>query len=190
MLEKIPSAVGHALSGIRSGLEKITCYAELAALPETIELESPMFGNGELIPRRFTADGQGLSPPLQWSSVPARAAALIILVEDADAPSPKPLVHCIVVDIPPENGSFNEGELKGPAGEGADHRLGENSFMKDEWLPPDPPPGHGLHRYIFQIFALSSRPDFRENPGRGEVVDTARNHGIAKGVLLGTYKRD
>src|SRR5436305_2547575 len=71
MLEKIPSAVGHALSGIRSGLEKITCYAELAAIPETIELESPMFGNGELIPRRFTADGQGLSPPLQWSSVPA-----------------------------------------------------------------------------------------------------------------------
>ena len=89
MLEKIPSAVGHVLSGLRSGLEKIACYAELAALPETIELESPMFGNGELIPRRFTADGQGLSPPLQWSSVPYGAAALVILVEDADAHRPQ-----------------------------------------------------------------------------------------------------
>jgi len=190
MLEKIPSAVGHALSGIRSGLEKITCYAELAAIPETIELESPMFGNGELIPRRFTADGQGLSPPLQWSSVPARAAALVMLVEDADAPSPKPMVHCIVVDILPDSGRFKEGELKGPADERAEHRLGENSFMKADWLPPDPPPGHGLHRYVFQIFALSRRHDFSETPGRGEVIKAARNHGIAKGVLIGTYKRD
>src|SRR3954471_20527553 len=123
MLEKIPSAVGHALSGIRSGLEKITCYAELAALPETIELESPMFGNGQLIPRRFTAAGKGLPPPLQWSSVPAGAAALVILVEDADAPSPKPMVHCIVVDILPDSGRFKEGELKGPADERAEHRL-------------------------------------------------------------------
>jgi Raf kinase inhibitor-like YbhB/YbcL family protein len=189
MLEKIPSAVGHVLSGLRSGLEKITCYAELDALPETIKLESPMFGSGELIPGRFTADGQGLSPPLQWSAVPSGAAALVILVEDADAPSPKPLVHCIVIDISPKSSRLNEGELKGPAGEGADHRLGENSLMKAEWLPPDPPPGHGLHRYIFQIFALSSRPEFSEKPGRSEVVDTARTYGIAKGVLIGTYKR-
>src|SRR3954464_8126941 len=113
MLEKIPTAIGHALSGIRSGLEKLTCYAELADLPETINLESSMFGNGEPIPRRFTADGEGLSPPLQWNSVPAGAAALVIVVEDADAPSPKPLVHCIVIDIPAESGRFAEGELKG-----------------------------------------------------------------------------
>ena len=62
--------------------------------------------------------------------------------------------------------------------------------MKADWLPPDPPPGHGLHRYVFQIFALSRRHDFSESPGRGEVIKAARSHGIAKGVLIGTYKRD
>ena len=68
-------------------------------------------------------------------------------------------------------------------------RLGKNSFLKSEWLPPDPPPGHGQHRYVFQIFALGTAPAFGAHPGRGEVIDHARKHGMAKGVLIGTYER-
>ena len=68
-------------------------------------------------------------------------------------------------------------------------RLGKNSFLKSEWLPPDPPPGHGQHRYVFQIFALRTAPAFGGQPGRGEVIDHTREHGIAKAVLIGTYQR-
>jgi phosphatidylethanolamine-binding protein (PEBP) family uncharacterized protein len=32
---------------------------------------------------------------------------------------------------------------------------GHNSYFTHRYLPPDPPPGHGPHRYAFQIFALS-----------------------------------
>ena len=38
------------------------------------------------------------------------------------------------------------------------------------WLPPDPPPGHGPHRYVFQVYALDSRPELDEGAGRGAVV--------------------
>ena len=95
MLENLPRAVGSALSGIRSGLEKIASFSVLSDLPESIGLTSQAFGNGEPIPLRYTADGVGISPPVQWLSVPKEAASLVLLVEDADAPSPEPLVHCL-----------------------------------------------------------------------------------------------
>ena len=188
MLEKLPRAVGSALSGIRSGLEKIAAFSDLNDLPETIRLASQAFGNGEAIPTRYTADGMGISPPVQWLSIPKEAASLVLLVEDADAPSPEPLVHCIVVGLPPQDGGLGEGALTEAASR-AGLCLGKNSFLKSEWLPPDPPPGHGQHRYVFQIFALGAASAFGAHPGRGEVIDHVRKHGIGKGVLIGTYQR-
>ena len=191
MLENIPRHVGSALAAFRSGMDNIACFSQsLSRLPATMSLRSPAFGNAAAIPRRFTADGEKMSPPLEWSHVPSAAAALVILIEDADAPSVKPLVHGIVADLPPRPGRLVEGELKSPAGEGTPHLLGRNSFMQAEYLPPDPPPGHGLHRYVFQIYALDAPPNFEKTPGRNEVIDRIRSYGLAKGVLLGTYERN
>jgi phosphatidylethanolamine-binding protein (PEBP) family uncharacterized protein len=57
------------------------------------------------------------------------------------------------------------------------------------WLPPDPPPGHGAHRYVFQVFALDIVPRFEARPGRTELLNKIRGHVIAKGMLIGTYER-
>ncbi|MEO7338654.1 MAG: YbhB/YbcL family Raf kinase inhibitor-like protein, partial [Caldimonas sp.] len=56
--------------------------------------------------------------------------------------------------------------------------------------PPDPPPGHGVHHYAFQVFALdASAPPFSDTPGRDEVLEALRDHAIASGCLIGTYER-
>jgi hypothetical protein len=57
------------------------------------------------------------------------------------------------------------------------------------WLPPDPPPGHGTHRYVFQVFALRSGADLSATPGRHEVIDAIANYAVACGYLIGTYER-
>ena len=190
MLQHIPSPIGHALSGFRSGLDNVACHsAGLAELPETISFGSPAFPDGTAMPTRYTADGEGLSPPLEWSGVPATAAALIILIEDADAPTPRPLVHGIVAELPALDGQLPEGELSGSSGRRASRLLGKNSFLRAEYLPPDPPPGHGAHRYVFQIYAVSRRPHFSNAPGRNQVVERVRLYGIAKGAFTGTYGR-
>jgi Raf kinase inhibitor-like YbhB/YbcL family protein len=187
MLQHIPSPIGHALSGFRSGLDSVACHsAGLAELPETISFGSPAFPDGTAMPTRYTTDGEGLSPPLQWSGVPDAAAALIILIEDADAPTPRPLVHGIVAELPAVDGQLPEGELSGSSG---GRLLGKNSFLRTRYLPPDPPPGHGAHRYLFQIYAVSRRPHFSNAPGRSQVVERVRLYGIAKGVFTGTYGR-
>ena len=73
---------------------------------------------------------------------------------------------------------------------GAGYKTGRNSYLQASWLPPDPPPGHGVHRYAFQLFALDgSAAAFSETPGRDEVLEALRDHAIASGCLIGTYER-
>jgi Raf kinase inhibitor-like YbhB/YbcL family protein len=196
MLQNIPSPIGHALSRFRSGLTNVACHsAGLAELPETIAFGSPAFPDGTAMPTRYTADGEGHSPPLEWSGVPDTAAALMILIEDADAPTPRPLVHGIVAELPGIDGQLPEDELSGSKlsgsrrSESSGRLLGKNSFLRAEYLPPDPPPGHGAHRYVFQIYAVSRRPHFSHAPGRSQVIERVRLYGIAKGVFTGTYGR-
>ena len=46
-----------------------------------------------------------------------------------------------------------------------------------------------MHRYAFQVFALSALVSFSETPGREEVVGVLRDTTIASGLLIGTYER-
>lgn len=190
MLQNLPRSIGRTLSGLRSGQENVTYFSRgVARMPESIGVRSPAFAAGAAIPVDCTADGQGRSPPLAWSGVPAATAALCLLIEDADAPSPSPLVYGTVCDLSPGDGALAEGEPKSPSYAGTPHRAGKTSFMKPEYLPPDPPPGHGPHRYYFQIFALDRRPEFSGTPGPSEAVRWIAHHGVAKGLLIGTYAR-
>jgi phosphatidylethanolamine-binding protein (PEBP) family uncharacterized protein len=56
-------------------------------------------------------------------------------------------------------------------------------------LPPDPPRGHGEHRYVFQVFALTPGPSFSSAPGRREFIEVILNRTLAVGCLIGTYER-
>jgi len=191
MLEKLPEVIGHALQGVRAGLDNIVFNTlGMREGMSSIELTSMAFADHAPLPQRCTADGEGVSPPLQWSGLPSGASSLVLVVEDADSPTPNPLVHAIVVGLAPENGTLAEGALPSQDNEGAaGMHVGRNSALQTAWLPPDPPPGHGVHRYAFQLFALRGEPAFSENPGRDEIVDALREHALASGLLVGTYER-
>ncbi|MCJ2091699.1 YbhB/YbcL family Raf kinase inhibitor-like protein [Methylobacterium sp. J-072] len=190
MLEKIPHAVGEALSGLKAGVEKTAYDAAFGDVPETLTLTSPAFADHGEIPARFTADGPGLSPPLAWSGLPTGTAALVLLVEDAGSPTPQPLVHLIVWALSPATAGLDEGALPSPdRPEAAESSLGKNSFLRPEWLPPDPPSGHGRHDYHFQLYAMGSSLDLPAHPGRGALLDAMRGRVIGKGRLVGGYAR-
>lgn len=190
MLENLPGMVGHALRNVRAGLDQIAFnQAGLRGGMDVIRIESLAFADHAPIPARYTADGEGLSPPLQWQGVPQGAAMLVLLVEDADAPTPRPLVHAIVVDLPAADGALAEGALKSPDHAGQAVHEGLNSYLMDGWLPPDPPPGHGVHRYAFQLFALAPGEGFESAPGRDAVMQAVRERALASGCLIGTYER-
>lgn len=190
MLEKLPDVIGHALHSVRAGLDE-TVFNTLGLREgmASLALTSLAFADHAPLPARYTADGEGLSPSLQWTGVPADAASLVLLVEDADSPTPSPLVHAIVVGLPTGDGALAEGAMPSADNEGAGLHVGRNSYLQAAWLPPDPPPGHGVHRYAFQLYALRAVPVFSETPGRDEVVDALREHAMASGLLIGTCER-
>jgi Raf kinase inhibitor-like YbhB/YbcL family protein len=147
---------------------------------------SPAFADQQPIPARYTADGEGTSPPLAWADVPNGTRSIALIVEDADSPTPSPLVHAIAWHIDPAIRQVSEGELV----LGKDHlSLGINSLLRQGWLPPDPPPGHGPHRHGFQVFALDHDPELGVLPGRSTLIRALRGHTLAYGLLIGTYER-
>ena len=191
MLENLPEQVGRALQGQRAGLENIALYRLLLErdIPR-IDIHSLAFENMAAIPIRYTADGDGTSPPLAWRGVPQAATSVVLMVEDADSPTPRPLVHAIAVNLERCDGSLVEGALVSQDAAAIDEvEIGLNSFLKQGWLPPDPPPGHGEHRYAFQLFALREGPGFSSVPGRHELFDAIVERAIAAGCLIGTYER-
>ena len=190
MLEKLPEVVGHVLRDRRAGLDKLVFNRSgLRAGHGLLQLSSLAFADHAPLPARCTADGEGVSPPLQWQGVPSVAASLLLVVEDADAPTPEPLVHAIGGDLPPQDGGLAEGALHSAGHEGQPVHEGRNSSLRTGWLPPDPPPGHGAHRYAFQLFALGAGAGFKGTPGRDEVRETVARCGLASGLLVGTYER-
>jgi Raf kinase inhibitor-like YbhB/YbcL family protein len=191
MLEKLPGALGHALQRQRAGLEKILFNRiDLRAGVARLEVSSLAFVDHAPIPMQYTADGEGTSPPLSWRGVPQGTTSLALIVEDADSPTPEPLVHAIAVDIDPWRDGLSEGELLEESDVDSSVNLGRNSYLRQSWLPPDPPPGHGPHRYAFQLFALADGAPFSDAPGRDELAKAIGERGIASGCLIGMYERD
>lgn len=191
MLEHIPAWLGKALSGLRAGTDTLA-IAQLGGDFATFDLSSPAFAHGARLPPRFTADGEGVSPPLVWTQPPAGTAHPVLIVEDADAPTPQPLVHAIVWGLDADAGHLAEGAIVADGdGEAGRRDVGRNSYLREGWLPPDPPSGHGEHRYAFQIFALDSGAgDPGATPGRSAVMEAITGHVLAAGLLIGTYSRD
>jgi Raf kinase inhibitor-like YbhB/YbcL family protein len=186
MLEKVPASIGRALRNTRAGAAELTIHdSRFAAVASSLRIASSAFHNGERIPVVFTADGLGVSPPLVWGNIPDDTESVVLLIEDADSPTPLPLVHAIAWDLAPVDTEL-------PAGALSDERhaaLGRNSFLARTYLPPDPPRAHGPHHYAFQLFACDRTLQFDSAPGRTRLIDALTDHTIAKGLLVGTYER-
>ena len=191
MLEHVPHWIGAMLRNVRAGHAKLAIVQDGVVTGDArIDLRSPAFADGGRLPERFTADGEGVSPPLVWDETPAGTVALALIVEDPDAPAPQPLVHAIVWDLPADERMLGEGAIAADGDGGADGRdVGRNSYWQEGWLPPDPPTGHGNHDYVFQLFALSQPPAVGTNPGRSEFMGAITGHVLAAGMLVGTYSR-
>jgi phosphatidylethanolamine-binding protein (PEBP) family uncharacterized protein len=67
---------------------------------QTLALSSPDFGSEGTIPAVHAATragGANLSPALTWSTAPPDTAQLLLVIEDPDAPTPMPFIHCLAL---------------------------------------------------------------------------------------------
>ena len=185
MLEHVPAWLGKALRNVRAGHGKLSIArlgGEGVIGRGGFSLRSAAFDDGGELDPSFTADeDDAVAPPLEWSAPPAGTQEMVLIVEDPDAPSPTPFCHWLVWGLAPQKGKLLEGQTP--------PRVGKNSFGNSEWLLPDPPPGHGPHDYVFQLFALDAPLGLMPGAKREDVVDAMEGHVLAAALLAGTYTR-
>lgn len=148
-----------------------------------LPLTSPAFSDGRPMPQRFAGRGVGdnVSPALQWSGVPVEADHLVFVLEDVDAPLPRPLVHTLAI-LSPDATALPEGGLA--AGTPGIEFL--KGVLGTGYQGPRPIVGHGIHRYRFMLFAVAG--DIDVSSQRSALASMA-GRVVARGRLVGTYER-
>ncbi len=166
---------------------------DMTAQTKTITVSSDAFKEGGAIPKKYSGEGENISPPLQWSGVPAGARELVLIVDDPDAPRKEPFVHWVLYNVPATVNSLKEGvekaaEPSSPAGA----RQGKNSGGEVGYMGPMPPPGHGVHHYHFRLYAIDKALDLKPELQKEQVLAAIHNADVrilAEGELVGTYER-
>ena len=150
-----------------------------------IKLTSDAFEQGQMIPAKYTCDGDNISPPLKWDNIPPKTKSIVLICDDPDAPMGT-WVHWVVYDLP-ENAkelheNFPDDETL-PNGT----RQGITSFGGTGYGGPCPP--GGTHRYFFKIYALDCVINTVTILDKDKLLKKMQGHILEQTELMGTYKR-
>lgn len=141
-------------------------------------ITSSAFTHQGMIPSKYTCDGGNINPPLHIEEIPDGTKSMVLIVDDPDAPSGT-WDHWVVWDIPPGN-DIAENSIPGTEG--------LNSWNKNQYGGPCCPPT-STHRYFFKVYALDIMLDLDKNSDKKDVLNAMEGHVLAKGELVGLYKR-
>ena len=166
----------HAATGANEGGE---------AVDPAIDLTSAAFDAGGAVASRYTCDGPGISPPLTWDPVPDGTRSMALIVNDPDAAGGT-FVHWLIYNLPSHTRRLpedvpNRHKLAGGAVQGV------NGAGTIGYTGPCPP--GGTHRYYFEIYALDTRLGLDGGAQAQRLSDAMEGHILAKGRLMGTYRR-
>ena len=137
------------------------------------------------IDRKYTCDGEDVSPPVSWGDLPEGTASLALVCYDVDAPRGI-FVHWVIFNIPPTLSSLPEGVPKRGVVKGLGVQ-GRNDFGSLGYGGPCPP--YGEHRYVFLLLALDGKLDLEEGVDAARVLSEAEGHVLGYGEVVLTYRR-
>jgi Raf kinase inhibitor-like YbhB/YbcL family protein len=156
------------------------------AAPFAVTVTSTAFAEGAVIPKANAGKGVGgnKSPQLSWTGVPLGTRQLVLIIDDVDVPLPRPIVHNVAVLDPTVTHVDTRALQPGTNG----IHLIRADLRQYGYAGPRPIPGHGPHRYRFQLFALDV-PIAQTVTKVKALRKQMAGHVLARGVLTGTYER-
>lgn len=143
-----------------------------------MKLSSSEFAPNAFIPRRFTCQGDDVSPPLRIEAVPPQTRSLALIMDDPDAPGGT-FDHWVLYNLPADTTEIAEGTSSGTAG--------VNGFGRNGYGGPCPP--EGAHRYVFRLYALDETLDLPPGLEKEELEKAIAGHVVASDELIGQYAK-
>ena len=161
------------------------CEAKKKKGGKKMTITSSAFTNGGMIPKKYTADGPDVSPPLAFAGIPAGAKKIALICDDPDAPRGT-WVHWVIYNLPADTRQLPEHVPTQPTlANGA--RQGVNDSGSIGYRGPAPP--SGTHRYFFKAYALDTELDLQPGTTKAQLVKAMQGHILAQGELVGKYSR-
>ena len=155
----------------------------------SLTISSPAFANNQQIPAIYTCDGMNISPPLQWTGIPAGTKSLVLIIDDPDAPDPaapkRVWVHWLLYNIPPTIPGLPEGVASQVLPSGT--LAGRNDGKKTSYGGPCPP--IGCHRYFHKLYALNVILPNLQIPKKPALLQAMEGHILAYSEIIGLYQR-
>jgi Raf kinase inhibitor-like YbhB/YbcL family protein len=189
------SLIGNLLKNKRAGEARLAWNRPNLAGSETLDLRSADFGHGQTMPKSTAgkrAGGENRSPELTWTGVPEATTQLLLVIQDIDSPTTTPFVHCVAL-LEPDLRTLPAGALSASSTFAGVRRL--RTTMGRGYRGPEPIKGHGPHRYVFQLFALTTAITAAaggaplETAKLTAVLDAITGPVLARGRLDGVYTR-
>lgn len=144
-------------------------------------LESLVFENGGIIPRKYGYKNENLSIPLRISDVPEETKSLVLIMDDPDAMGAvgKVWVHWVLWNISPNTQEITENSIPVNSIEG------KTDFDEIGYGGPAPPDKE--HTYIFKLYALDTELALKQGSTKLDVEKSMEEHIINEAKLEGTY---
>jgi hypothetical protein len=154
-----------------------------------LRLHSKSFEHLGKIPRRYTCEGEDVSPPLSWNDPPERTRSFALIVDDPDAPDPEApkmtWVHWILYNLPADARGLEEAIT--PERLPDEALEGRNDWKRTGYGGPCPPIGR--HRYFHRLYALDVMLKDLGMPSRAKLLEAMEGHILAGAELIGTYQK-
>ena len=168
-----------------------------AAPPMTLTVSG--FQDGGQIPVKFSqaapgvAPGEGLSPAITWTNVPAGTQSFVLNMHDMDVARNKTTddqAHWVVWNIPASAAGLPEGVPKGAQLADGAYQFSATGQM---YRGPGAPATGPQHHYTFEVFALDIKLDVPPAAdafeSRANVMKAMQGHILGKAVYGGLFKR-
>lgn len=166
--------------GVSALVGSAGCTGQSDGTTPVLDVSSPAFDSGDVLPARFTCDGAGVSPPFVIESVPGPTAALAVTAEYDGGVFSQP-VFWTLWNVPPETERIPAGLPREPILDtlgGA--RQGKQAGSDPGYEPPCPPAGQP-YEHRFQVFALDEELSLN-----GGTDQESASEAIANAILAST----
>lgn len=145
-----------------------------------MKITSTAFQENELIPRKYTCNGENINPKLEIEEILSETKSLAMVMIDPDSPSGN-FIHWLVWNIKPSTKIIEENSVPTGAVEGM------TSWEKTGYGGPCPQTGE--HRYIFRIYALDMVLNLDDKADINEFNKAIKGHVNDMGEYVGRYSQ-